>query len=105
MKLNLFAIVTLLGCASNAVLAFTCSEISGVCVCSGECPSFTNDWDSQSSSSNGEESTCVATKSSGSTSISDSVASIDGQTYTIIDPCTSATTGSSAGMLGAGASL
>ena len=103
MKLNLFAIVSLLGCANNAVLASTCSESSGMCVCSGDCPSFTNDWASQSSDiiSKGAESTCVATKTSSSTSISDGVVIINNQPYTIIDPCTSATTGSSAGMFDA----
>lgn len=107
MKLNLLAIVSLLGCANNAVLASTCSESSGVCVCSGECPPFTNDWASQSSDiiNKGAESTCVATKTNVSTSISDGIVTINNQPYTIVDPCTSATTGSSAGMLGAGASL
>mmetsp|Transcript_29354 Transcript_29354/g.43137 ORF Transcript_29354/g.43137 Transcript_29354/m.43137 type:complete len:114 (-) Transcript_29354:210-551(-) len=94
MKLNLVALVTILGCTPNAVLASTCSESSGVCVCSGDCPSFTDDWTSSINS----ESTCVATKTGSTTSIEDGVVTVNNQTYTIIDPCS---VGSSAGIFDA----
>jgi hypothetical protein len=100
MKLNLFvfALVILLGCTTSPVLASTCSESSGLCVCSGECPAFTNDWAGLLIN----DGSCVVTKSSGSsTSFSDGVVTVNGQTYTNIDSCDGATTGSSAGMFGA----
>ena len=40
MKINLLALVTIIGCTASAVRANTCVESSGMCVCSGECPSF-----------------------------------------------------------------
>ena len=102
MRLNLIAIVTFLGCANNAVLASTCSESAGICVCSGECPSFTKNWALTTSDIN---SMCiaVATLDGGGISNDDSSVTVNGQTFanTNIDSCTDATTGSSAGMLDA----
>ena len=42
MKLNLFTIATILGFATNTALASICTENSGICVCSGAFPSFTD---------------------------------------------------------------
>ena len=102
MKLNLIVIVTFLGCANNAVVASSCSESTGICVCSGECPSFTKNWALTTSDIN---SMCIAaaTLDGGGISNDDSSVTVNGQTFanTNIDSCTDATTGSSAGMLDA----
>jgi len=102
MRLNLIAIVTFLGCANNAVLASTCSESAGICVCSGECPSFTKNWALTTSDIN---SMCIAVATldgGGISNVNDSSVTVNGQTFTNPpDSCTDATTGSSAGLLDA----
>jgi len=113
--LNLFAIVSLLGCANNAVLASTCSEESGICVCLGECPSFTNDWaisgtdNTINRSLADAEPPCVSCKSPCDSSAVNGV-TVNGQSYPNPDPCPndnsaagvqSAATASLAGMFGA----
>ena len=66
MKLNLIALVTLLGGAPNAVLSSSlswgCEEKSGVCACLGSCPSFTDSWVSQEFQGQEQQSICVAIK-------------------------------------------
>mmetsp|Transcript_10134 Transcript_10134/g.16750 ORF Transcript_10134/g.16750 Transcript_10134/m.16750 type:complete len:127 (-) Transcript_10134:257-637(-) len=107
MKLNVLALVTILGCTTNAVLASTCTESSGVCVCSGDCPSFTNDWPDKSTQGVGADASCVAMKNGGSSSVGmDGVITVNDKVYTSIDPCASAVVGgnsatNSAGMFGA----
>jgi hypothetical protein len=113
--LSIFAIVSLLGCANNAVLASTCSEESDICVCLGECPSFTNDWAvSQSGTGNSDyrsladdEPPCVSCKSSCDPSTVNGV-TVNGQSYPNPDPCPNdnsaaevESAASSAGMFGA----
>mmetsp|Transcript_10135 Transcript_10135/g.16752 ORF Transcript_10135/g.16752 Transcript_10135/m.16752 type:complete len:128 (-) Transcript_10135:257-640(-) len=108
MKLNVLALVTILGCTTNAVLASTCTESSGVCVCSGDCPSFTNDWETKQTEGEGADASCVSRKSDdGSSTIGlDGVITVNDKVYTSIDPCASAVVGgnsatNSAGMFGA----
>ena len=80
---------------TNNANASTCTESSGICVCSGECPSFTDGWAQRSSSSVNGKSSCVAMKDGGSTSNSGGVVTINGTPYTVVDPCPGT---SSAGM-------
>eukprot|EP00984_Skeletonema_dohrnii_P008942 scaffold3345_cov83-Skeletonema_dohrnii-CCMP3373.AAC.1 len=86
MKFNLFALITILSCTTNAVVSASCTESSGVCVCSGTCPSFTANWSTVIDGG----STCFATTSAGSTSLSNGVVTIDGQTYSSEESCGSA---------------
>ena len=99
MKINLLALVTIIGCTASAVRASTCVESSGVCVCSGDCPSFTADW----TSINTVGTVCSAAKSgSSSVSMINGVVTVNGQTYTSMDNCSDAMAGgNSAGMAGA----
>jgi hypothetical protein len=106
MKINVLAFVTIIGCTASAVRASTCEESSGICVCSGECPSFTADWSNVQSTTNPD--VCAAVKEgSSSVSISDGVVNLDGETYTSMDACSGAAAGgsggggNSAGMIGA----
>lgn len=108
MKINILALVTIIGCTASAVRASTCSESSGVCVCSGECPSFAADWPNQSSSSINGNSVCVATTGrSSSISNNNGIVTVNGQTYTAMDNCSDTKAGggsgdgNSAGMVGA----
>ena len=105
MKINLLALVTIIGCTTSAVRANTCTESSGVCVCSGDCPSFTADWPSQ-----GSQNTVYAASDILPSSITNNngVVTVNGQTYTSMDNCSDAMAGaggsgggSSAGMVGA----
>ena len=76
-----------------------------MCVCSGECPSFTADW----SNVNTAGDVCAAVKGgSSSVTINDGVVTLDGETYTSMDACSGAAAGgsgggggNSAGMIGA----
>ena len=103
-QLYLFALVTLLGGASNAVLASTCDEAAGVCVCNGTCPSFTftEGW-----SQNYFDSVCAAAKSdSPNVEMDGSSVTVNGKTYSSdsIDNCdgssASGSGGSSTGTFG-----
>ena len=87
MKFSLFTIVTILGYTANTALASTCTESSGICVCSGACPSFTDGWATQSSESVGDESTCVALQNGGVYSNQDGVITVNDTPYTVVDPC------------------
>ncbi len=101
MKINLLALVTIIGCTASAVRANTCVESTGVCVCSGSCPSFTADWSGKGINS---FETCTVVKSGDlSMSINNGVVSVNGQTYSPMDPCSDAKAGggNSAGMVGA----
>ena len=80
---------------TNNAMSSTCTESSGICVCSGECPSFTDGWAQRSTSSVNGKSSCVALKDGGSTSNSGGVVTINGTPYTVVDPCPGT---SSAGM-------
>jgi hypothetical protein len=102
-QLNLFALVTLLGGASNAVLANTCNEGAGVCVCKGTCPSFTEAWCSQITTN----SVCAAAKSCNSqVNTQGGSVIVNGKTYSSdsIDNCdgssASGSGGSSTGTFG-----
>jgi hypothetical protein len=108
MKINVLALVTIIGCTASAVSASTCSESSGVCVCSGECPSFTADWPTQGSSTINGNTVCVSAKEASSSSYNDGVVTLNGVTYTSMDNCSDAMAagggsggGNSAGMIGA----
>ena len=103
MKINLLALVTIIGCATSTVRANTCVKSTGVCVCSGECPSFTDDWPNRSNPSflfNGNQiQTCGANNLGMQVVIhNDGSASLDDQTYTTMDRCSGAMAG---GMVGA----
>mmetsp|Transcript_16739 Transcript_16739/g.19367 ORF Transcript_16739/g.19367 Transcript_16739/m.19367 type:complete len:130 (+) Transcript_16739:262-651(+) len=111
MKLNLVALVTILGCTTNAQdIANTCTESSGVCVCSGSCPSFTDNWTSKASGAltlGGENFYCVSLKDGGSHHIGPDSIIVNGKTYdsSSLTNCTSAIAGkgddSAAGLFGA----
>ena len=60
----------------------SCSEALGVCVCSGQCPSFTSGWSTDFSYVNGVA-TCVASKSGNYSSSGTPVttATVDGKAY------------------------
>lgn len=89
---------------TSAVRASTCVESSGVCVCSGECPSFTASWGLQSVPTINGNKICAVNNLGLSNVISD-VVTINGQTYTSMDNCSDAMAGggggNSAGMVGA----
>jgi len=105
MKFNLFALVTILSCTTNAVVRASCMESTGVCVCSGECPSFTENWAS-TSSQGGENPSCVSLKDGGDHSTDpDGDITVNGKVYSLstVDPCTSAIAGTgdnAAGLFG-----
>ena len=69
--------IFLLFAIANSSAGGTCSESSGVCVCSGSCPSFTQDWSIVDSNSIDDTAYCAAAKGE------DSLASFDGSTVTI----------------------
>src|SRR5210317_425071 len=103
MKINLLAFVTIIGCTASAVRANTCVESTGICVCSGSCPSFTADWGGSRIMSSDS---CVVVKGDASISSSNGVVTVNGQTYSPMDPCSDAMAGgsgggNSAGMVGA----
>ena len=60
-----------------------CSKDAGVCICTGTCPSFTDDWDSSSTGS-----VCAARAGSGSIKIGGGQATVNGNSYDITSlPC------------------
>ena len=85
MKINILALVTIIGCTASAVRASTCSESSGLCVCSGECPSFTADW-----GNNSEGDVCIASTGGSDVTNDNGVLTVNGQTYTAMDNCSEA---------------
>jgi len=97
MKFNLFALVTILSCTTNAVVRASCIESSGVCVCSGACPSFIAGWNTVIDGG----STCVATQSTGLTSLNNGAVTIDGQAYSGEESCSSAVADGASGDAGA----
>ena len=100
MKINLLALVTIIGCTTSAVCASTCVESSGVCVCSGECPSFTADWPARSNPSFNGNKICAVNNlgisnvvhGDGSVTVN-----VNGQTYITMDRCSGAMAGEMVG--------
>ena len=101
MKINLLALVTIIGCTTSTVRASanTCSESSGVCVCSGDCPSFTYDWPNRSNPSiiiNGNQQIQICGANNLGMQVvihNDGSVSLDDQTYTTMDRCSGAMAG------------
>ena len=75
-------LVALLVSASTTVNAeSTCSEESGVCICSGSCPSFTSGWSITTVGDN-----CIANKNGANIfSVGGSMPMSDGQVVTLND--------------------
>ena len=96
MKFNLFALVTILSCSTNAVVRASCTESTGVCVCQGACPSFIAGWNTVIDGG----SICVATTSTG-VSLNNGVVTIDGQFYSSEESCSSAVADGASGDAGA----
>jgi hypothetical protein len=106
MKINLLALVTIIGCNTSAVRASTCVESSGVCVCSGECPSFTADWPARNNPSINGNKICAVNNIGINMAVGGNgdVTVDDGQTYpyTTMDRCSGAMA-MAGGMVGASA--
>ena len=68
-----------------------------MCVCSGSCPSFIAGWNTVIDGG----STCVATQSTGLTSLNNGAVTIDGQAYSGEESCSSAVADGASGDAGA----
>jgi hypothetical protein len=82
---------------TSAVRASTCVESSGLCVCIGECPSFTANWPNKSGFTANNFSLCAVNDLGLSAVVGMDEVTVDGKTYTTeeMDLC------SDAGMVGA----
>ena len=102
MKINILALVTIIGCTASAVRASTCSESSGLCVCIGECPSFTANWPNKAGFTANNVTLCAVNDLGLSAVVGMDEVTVDGKTYTTeeMDLCSDAA-GNSVGMVGA----